>query len=58
MISKLKEERDSIERQAMKINLELEKVSELHKNAKLDLDDATDRLHQVNRVRHELDLRL
>ena len=37
--------------------IEIEKLNEFYRNSKSDLDDTIDRLHQVNRVRHEFELR-
>lgn len=38
--------------------LENTKVAELYKNAKADQEDTMEGLHQANRVRHELEVRL
>lgn len=40
------------------MRVELEKLSELYRTTRNDLDDAIERLHLTNRVRHELELRL
>jgi hypothetical protein len=40
------------------LSLELDKTREYYKNSKTDLEDATEKLHQTNRVRHELEYRL
>ncbi len=40
------------------LRVELEKMTEYYKGTKGDLEDTIDRLHQANRVRHELEVRL
>jgi len=40
------------------MRIELEKLNELYKNTKNDLEDAVERLHLTNRMRHELEVRL
>lgn len=40
------------------MRLENVKLTEYYKTTKGDLEEAVDRLHQANRVRHELELRL
>eukprot|EP00347_Sterkiella_histriomuscorum_P012772 403367281 len=46
------------EQQNGTMRVELEKLNELYRSTKNDLDEAIDRLHLINRVRHELELRL
>lgn len=38
--------------------VELDKMTEFYKQSKSDLEGTIDRLHQANRVRHELEVRL
>lgn len=40
------------------MRIELEKLIELYRSTKNDLDDAVDKLHLTNRLRHELEIRL
>lgn len=40
------------------MRVELEKIGEVYRATRNDLDDAVERLHLTNRARHELELRL
>jgi hypothetical protein len=40
------------------LNIQHEKVKEQYETAKRDLDDAIDKLHVTNKVRHETELKL
>jgi len=40
------------------MRIELEKLNEMYINSKNDLEDAVERLHLTNRMRHELEVRL
>jgi len=47
-----------LDRSNSTLRIELDKMSEYYKNCKSDLDETVERLHQTNRVRHELEIRL
>lgn len=40
------------------LKIEVEKYTEYYNQAKRDLDEAIEKLHQTNRVRHEVELKL
>ncbi len=53
----IQENKDLVDRNET-LRVELEKMTEYYKGTKGDLEDTIDRLHQANRVRHELEVRL
>ncbi|CDW73527.1 UNKNOWN [Stylonychia lemnae] len=57
-ISKLKYDCAQFEKQNGTMRIELEKLNEMYKSTKHDLEDAVERLHLTNRMRHELEVRL
>lgn len=57
-IRSLDQQFQQVENENGTLKVELERVNDYFNNAKSDLDDTVDRLHQTNRVRHEVELRL
>ena len=57
-IKKLTDEVFELDKQNNTLKIELEKHTDYYTHAKKDLDEAVEKLHQTNRVRHELEIRL